>query len=423
MDTWLIKIGKAWSALRRDGILNGGRRILASFAMMFRRVGSGDILFIASGVGDSARYRCHHVAESLRLQGFRVSVTPQDTFCLSQFVEKFSVFVFHRTSWTPAIESLIRKLEELNKTVVFDTDDLTFDAELFKRTAAYMAMNAFEKKQYRNGIGAEFLKSSAVSAVTTSTTFLVEKLSDFGKPVFVVPNQLSDEDVRIAEEILGSRNKNTELGIRNKEGESSIPHSIRQLADRLPSSVPVTIGYFSGSTGHDRDFATVAPVLKRLLDEFQQLRIFIGGPLLLPKLLELYSARIDCVSFVPRAENFRNIAKVDINIAPLEIGDPFCEAKSELKFFEAGIVGVPTIAAATQTFRESIRDGENGYVATNEEDWYKKVSHLISDSDFRRTLGEKARETALQSCITRNASNYGYVTFLREKISHSQLNS
>lgn len=407
MDTWLIKIGKALSALRRDGILNGGRRILASFAMMFRRVGSGDILFIASGVGDSARYRCYHVAESLRLQGFRVSVTPQDTFCLSRFAEKFSVFVFHRTSWTPTIESFVRKLERLNKTVVFDTDDLTFDAELFKRTAAYAAMNAFEKKQYQNGIGIEFLKSSAVSAVTTSTTFLAERLRAFGKPVFVVPNCLSGEDVSVAEGILETGIKNRKLGMKDEKEKSDL----------------VTIGYFSGSTGHDRDFATVAPVLKRLLDEFQQLRIFIGGPLLLPKLLESYSACIDRVSFVPRAENFRNIAKVDINIAPLEIGDPFCEAKSELKFFEAGIVGVPTIAAATQTFREAIRDGEDGYIAMNEEDWYKKASYLISESDFRRTLGEKARETVLRNYTTRNASNYEYVTFLRSKISHPQLNS
>ena len=420
MDAWLIKLGKAWAAIRREGILRGGKRILASIPMLFRRVEAGDVLFIASGVGDSARYRCHHVAESLRLQGFRVSVVPQTAFRLSRFSEKFSVFVFHRTSWTPAIESLVLRLGELKKTVVFDTDDLTFDAELFKRTAAYAAMNTLERRQYRNGIGAEFLKNSAVSTVTTSTTFLAEKLRAFGKPVFVVPNCLNDEDVRIAEEILESRGENRELGMK---GEKSKGIAASSSISRLPSSDSATIGYFSGSTGHDRDFATVAPVLKRLLDEFQQLRIFIGGPLLLPKLLESYSARIDRVSFVPRAENFRNIAKIDINIAPLEIGDPFCEAKSELKFFEAGIVGVPTIAAATQTFREAIRDGENGYIAMNEEDWYKKASRLISDGDFRSTLGEKARETALRNYTTRNASNYEYVTFLRSKISHPQLNS
>jgi hypothetical protein len=34
----------------------------------------------------------------------------------------------------------------------------------------------------------------------------------------------------------------------------------------------------------------------------------------------------------------------DLILAPLEFGNPFGEAKSELKFFEAALVGVPTIA-------------------------------------------------------------------------------
>ena len=67
--------------------------------------------------------------------------------------------------------------------------------------------------------------------------------------------------------------------------------------------------------------------------------------------------------FASWEKHLENIAGVDINIAPLEIGNPFCESKSELKFIEAGIVGVPTVAAATQTFREAIEDGVDGFVA------------------------------------------------------------
>lgn len=423
MERLLVQLGKAWSVFRRDGIVNGSRRVVSSIPTLFRRADSGDVLFIASGVGDSARYRCAHVAESLRLQGFRAGVIQQDTLRLSRFAEKFSVFVFHRTSWTSSVEAFIRQLESLKKTVIFDTDDLTFDVALFKQTAAYEAMNAFERKQYQNGIGAEFLKSSAVSGVTTSTEFLAERLRVFGKPVFVVPNRLSREDVTIAEAILETRKKDTEelrmrdveLRMRNKESDSVVSSSI----SHLPFPAPVTIGYFSGSTGHDRDFATVSSVLKRLLDEFEYLRIFIGGPLNLPGVLEPYTTRIDHVSYVPRAENFRNIASVDINIAPLEIGNPFCEAKSELKFFEAGIVGISTIATATQTFQEAIRDGEDGYIAVNEEDWYKKASQLISDGDFRRKMGERARETALRRYTTNSDPDGEYSLFLKARIPHS----
>ena len=38
------------------------------------------------------------------------------------------------------------------------------------------------------------------------------------------------------------------------------------------------------------------------------------------------------------------MARFDVNLAPLEAGNPFCEAKSELKFFEAALVDVPTVS-------------------------------------------------------------------------------
>lgn len=35
MKTLLIKIGKAWSVIRRDGVVRGGRRVLSAFAALF----------------------------------------------------------------------------------------------------------------------------------------------------------------------------------------------------------------------------------------------------------------------------------------------------------------------------------------------------------------------------------------------------
>lgn len=399
MNLWFIRIGKAIAVLKNEGVFRGGKRIFVSLGSLFRRVGSGDILFIASGVGDSARYRCHHIAEALSFHSFKVSVTTQDNPFLLRYAERFSVFVFHRTRWTPRVERFVDVLKNRKKTVLFDTDDLVFDEVLFKQTAAYGAMNALEKKQYERGIGIEFLESSFVAAISTSTAFLAEKLRIFGKPIFVVPNRLSEEDVRKAEGI-----QKQESGMKNKEVSKSI-------------LCPVVIGYFSGSTGHDRDFATVARVLAELLKAHSNVRLFVAGPLTLPKMLMHFEERITRVSYAPRAEHFKNLASVDINIAPLEIGDPFCEAKSELKFFEAGIVGVPTVASATVTFCEAIIDGVDGYVATSENEWREKLDRLISDRELRKSMGANARETTLCRYTTRNASSDEYIAFLKSKVS------
>lgn len=396
MNSWLIQFGKALSVIKNEGVFRGGRRIFVSFVSLFRVVGSGDILFVASGVGDSARYRCHHIAEMLRLCGFKASVTTQDNPFLSRYAEKFSVFVFHRTRWTSRVEEFVDALKRRGKTVLFDTDDLVFDEALFKKTAAYQAMNALEKKQYERGIGIEFLEDPSVAAISTSTTFLAEKLRTSGKPVFVVPNRLNEEDVRAAERIF------------------QLP--IRQLADNYPLPTTLTIGYFSGSTGHDRDFATVAPVLVELLKAHSNVRLFIAGPLSLPEALTNFEERITRVSYAPREEHFRNLASVDINVAPLEIGDPFCEAKSELKFFEAGAVGVPTVASATGTFREAVTDGIDGFVAKDENEWREKLERLILDRELRRGMGANAHETALRRYTTQNANDDDYIAFLKTRI-------
>ena len=77
----------------------------------------------------------------------------------------------------------------------------------------------------------------------------------------------------------------------------------------------------------------------RLLERYPSLRLILAGPLDVDDALKRFAAQIERVVFAPRAEHFRNIAGVDINLAPLEIGNPFCESKSELKWFEAGAVG------------------------------------------------------------------------------------
>jgi len=100
----------------------------------------------------------------------------------------------------------------------------------------------------------------------------------------------------------------------------------------------------------------------------------------------------------------------------VEIGDPYCEAKSELKFFEAGVVKVPTVAAATQTFKEAIEDGVDGFVASTDQEWFDKIEKLILDENLRRAVGEKAREKTLQKYTVKNSHQEEYYNYLRSKL-------
>ena len=157
MDLLLIKIGKAWHTVKREGFVRGGRRVIAALFAMFHRVRPGDILFITGGVGDSARYRTEHVGEELRFQGFKTSLTVQDNPFLTSYADMFSVFVFHRVLYTPSVATLIDRIRKRNKEIIFETDDLVYDPAFLKHMDYYLMMNAFERKLYENGVGGEIL--------------------------------------------------------------------------------------------------------------------------------------------------------------------------------------------------------------------------------------------------------------------------
>lgn len=397
MNLILIKIGKAWHTIKREGLVRGGRRVLTAGLAIFRRVHPGDILCITGGVGDSARYRTEHLAEELRLSGFRVATTVQDNPFLATYADQFSVFIFHRVLFTPSVAKLITRVKEEGKEIIFETDDLVYDPQFLQHMDYFTQMNVLERKLYEHGVGGEILADPYVKVCTTSTDFLADRLRERDKRVFVVKNKLSKQDVVWAEEAVTKKNVST------ANHHSSI----------------VRAAYFSGTPSHNKDFAVIVPVLVRLLAAYPELHLVLAGPLDVDDTLNQFASQIERVRFAPRREHFGNIAAIDINLAPLEIGNPFCESKSELKWFEAGIVGVPTVASATEPYRQAITDGSDGYVAATEDEWQEKLEKLIVNSDERREMGERARQTTLARYTTEGNHDTEYCEYLKSKITVS----
>lgn len=393
MKLLLIKAGKAIKTLQRDGILKGGKRVLTAFFALFRLVGSGDILFVTGGVGDSARYRSHHVAEELEMQGFKCSITVQDNPLLASYAKKFKIFVFHRVLFTPSVAKMISEIKSQGKEIIFETDDLVYDPKYLEHMDYFKVMNSLERKLYENGVGGEILADEYVKICTTTTDFLADKLREHGKKVFIVSNKLCKKDLEIADQILEQFQDD------NEKAQDAIK-----------------IGYFSGALSHNKDFATITDALLQIMEKYENVQLYLVGPLDIENKLNKFSNRIKQLPYVTRDKHLVNVHSVDINIAPLEIGNPFCESKSELKFFEAGIVKVPTVAAATDPFKRAIEDSVDGFVAEGTIEWIEKLEKLLIDGELRKSMGEKAREKALEQYSTINAKNEEYYGYLRSKI-------
>lgn len=395
MKLFLIKLAKLFITVKRDGFIIGGKRILAylqTFIVSIISIRSGDILIVTAGVGDSALYRAHNQAEELRTHGFRVSVTMQDNPFLTILEKNFKIFIFHRTLQTTSVIKLIEKIKKQNKEIIFETDDLVFDTKYIHQTDHYKRMTFFEKKQYEKGVGEDILRDPYVKVCTTSTRFIASILEGYGKRVFVTTNKISNYWLDIADNLL-----------KNNMQEKQQRKMIR-------------IGYFSGTVGHNKDYATISDALIEILEKYPKTELFLAGYLELEDKFKKYNNRIVRSPFVPRLEHFKNIFYCDIILAPLEIGDAFCEGKSELKFSESGLVKVPIVAVNNQTFSDAITDGVDGFLAGNTQEWVEKLGRLIEDESLRREMGEKARVKVLRDYTNKNSHNEEYYNYLRSKL-------
>ena len=390
-------MGKVRAVVEREGWRRGLGNVSGKLFKLIRsfcRWQGGDIVFIAAGLGDAALYRTDHIAEELNFYGFRAVVLYKDDPFLTQKIKRFKIVIFHRVTEDGKVKKILSQLKKRRQVFIYDTDDLVFDLKLFKQTDAYKNFNDWQKKQYEKSVGLGILKNKELAGITTPTSFLAGKLKRFGKPVFVVKNKLSQQDLEWSWQA-------RKIYLKRAEG----------------ATKEVRLGYFSGSITHNRDFATIIPALMSVLSERKNVFLYLVGYLDLvdDEFYSRFAGQIRRLPFVSRRKHFQNIAQVDINLAPLEMND-YCQAKSELKFVEAGVVGVPTVAVRNQTFSEAINDGETGLLASSTEEWREKLQKLISDKEYRRTVGENARQLVLKKYLTTSGDNRDYYRFLEKHL-------
>jgi glycosyltransferase involved in cell wall biosynthesis len=55
--------------------------------------------------------------------------------------------------------------------------------------------------------------------------------------------------------------------------------------------------------------------------------------------------------------------------------------------------GVPVVASPVGMSASLIQDGENGFLAASEDEWYRKLRALALDADLRTRIGMAGRAT------------------------------
>jgi glycosyltransferase involved in cell wall biosynthesis len=130
------------------------------------------------------------------------------------------------------------------------------------------------------------------------------------------------------------------------------------------------------------------PVFLRMQEEYRIiLRVVSSQPPVLPGVM---------MEFRPWSyeTEVQDLQTGDIGVMPL-IDDEWGRGKCGLKLLQYMAVGMPAVASPVGVNREIIRDGDNGFLATTEDDWYAKLTILCRNAQLCEKIGAKARQTVV----------------------------
>ncbi len=328
------------------------------------------VLFL-SGSPDSVGhiYRVEHPVHALGERGWVASWLPLEHCEAKDRIADADTVVIFRVQGGPAFEVVRAQCRRLGVPLVYDIDDLVFEPEVMLAGHFAYLDDLTEQDRFRWIEDAARYREAlaACDAATVTTTPLATAASRHCKRVAVLPNCLSPSLARRAD---------------------------AALAVVKPSATDgrLRLGFASGTPTHRRDFAVAASALGQLFDQRPEPLLVVLGDCDLSAYptLARHGARIELRPRVPMEDLFAEVARFDVNLAPLESANPFCEAKSAVRCNVAAMLGVPTIASSTAPLRTAIVHGSTGLLASSARAWFD-ASQLLTDDAVRSRMSVAAK--------------------------------
>jgi hypothetical protein len=329
------------------------------------------VLFL-SGAPRSAGhvYRVEHAVAALAAEGWQASWLPIGDAGVPAAVGEADLVTVFRAGWGETLAAVRDRCRARGIPLVHDIDDLVFDPAVIAsgQIAFIDRLPVDHRQRWLADVTLHRQALAESDAVVVTTPGLAVAAAAVAPRVHVLPNGLSAAMLTAADEARSGPKPST-------------------LDGRL------RVGFASGTPTHHRDFATIAPVLARLLDGRDDVDLVIVGHLDLSAVPELapYGGRIEVRPAVSLLGLHAEVARFDVNLAPLETGNQFCAAKSPIRCTTAALVAVPSVVAATTPLEAAVIDGQTGLIARSAEDWMAMITRLLDDSAWRTGLGEAAR--------------------------------
>ena len=312
------------------------------------------IVYLSKVLWGVAWYRCHTPGVALKELGHDVMLT--DNVDL-RWPEEADIFVTLALPF-PQVLDTVRRVNARGGLTVLDVDDDYWNVHPENPAAEVWT-------HQKQTLLAEIARE--VQLITATTPEMAAVMRPMNSNVAILPNMLPDQ------------------------------HWIGRSAASNPDTAGVVLGW-AGSGGHRPDVRMVSPFLTELLNEFDDLEIELAGAK--PDWI-LPHARIHMPEFVRIEDYPTRLSRFDIGIAPL-LENQFNRLKSDLKFLEYGILGIPAVYSKSPSYERSVKHGKSGFLAAKRKDWLRHLRALIRDADLRAEIGGEARKFAETRLISDN---------------------
>lgn len=325
-------------------------------------------------------YRVLNISQALWEEAIpNLILTTEEIGKLETLPRSVNLVYFWRTSleiqkfrwWSSAKEAGIK--------IAYDSDDLTFESATYNYKNVH-ALNLIPKSE---------------------ADFLIHQITPMQE------NQVKNSDLGIAGTIelknaYGRLNVDSILiPIVLPRWMQSQGENIYKVGRNQISQSGLNIVYCSGSRSHVLDFQSCAEGVFNFLRKNSSATLTLQGaaPLTNKEIPHDIRNQVFFYQMVPHHELLPYLSQFHVQLAPLEMNNNFVEAKSATKFMQGGIVGVATIASPTRPFFDSIRSGENGFLASNAQEWESALELISQSGTFERISQAAHQSVLLNHCL------------------------
>ncbi len=292
-------------------------------------------------------------------------------------VNSSEIIVVQRYFPQPRTAALLEKIKRASASVIFDLDDDLIhiprshnDYSTLEATIPYMA---------------DFARHA--DAVTVSTQELADSMSGIVPAAKVLPNLINDSIW--------------------KEGRRSTDGRIRVL--------------FGGTPHHAQDVAMLEDLILDVNRRYGDKVSFVLMGCATETIVALPNVR-----FIEFQQSYTDYAsrlqseEIDLALVPLD-DSPFNRCKSNIKWLEYSICGIPAVYAALPPYRD-VEQGRTGLLARARSDWHEALDVLIREPALRKGIAEEASNQVMKRfSLSRNSHLYYefYESVLLEKKARS----